>query len=283
MVRGMSRLQVLHRTRYRYQAPVRESFNEVRLKPVSNEHQRCESFFLKVLPAVHLRHYEDFYANCVHHFEIPQLHDSLLIEAQSVVTTNRANWLDPVARPWPLARVRECARIERCFDYLQPSEYVDLDPDTWRLAVDIASAAGADDLWQAARAVVGWVHGNFTYQPRSTTAYTRMSESLRRRTGVCQDYAHVVLGLCRSLQIPALYVSGYLHTPGADASHAWVEVYIPEVGWRALDPTHDAQPDENYVKVAVGRDYADVAPTRGHYKGTQQRSIEVEVRISEAE
>jgi transglutaminase-like putative cysteine protease len=127
---------------------------------------------------------------------------------------------------------------------------------------------------------MAWVHSQFTYAPRSTTAYTRMAEALERRTGVCQDYAHVLIGLCRSLQIPALYVSGYLSTPGADASHAWVEIFIPELGWRALDPTHNHQPDDNYVKVAVGRDYSDVPPTRGHYKGTQQRSIEVEVQIS---
>lgn len=277
----MARLQVLHRTRYGYSAPVRESFNEVRLRPVSNEHQWCDSFVLKVLPAVHLRHYEDFYANCVHHFEIPQPHDSLLVEAQSLVTTNRSNWLDLDARPFPLARIRECVRLERCFDYLQSSEYIGLDADAWKLALD--AAEGQSDAWQVAQALMRWVHGQFTYAPRSTTAYTRMSEALQRRTGVCQDYAHVLIGLCRSLQIPALYVSGYLCTPGADASHAWVEVFLPEIGWRALDPTHNVQPDENYVKVAVGRDYADVPPTRGHYKGTQQRTIEVVVEIAPAD
>jgi transglutaminase-like putative cysteine protease len=268
----------MHRTRYTYAAPVRESFNEVRLRPVSNEHQRCDSFVLKVIPAVHLRHYEDFYANCVHHFEVPQPHSSLLVEAQSLVVTTEDNWLDPMAQPFPLSRIHECVRLERCFEYLQSSQYVELDPVVWRVAID--ASAGCTDTWQAAQALMRWVHGQFTYAPKATTAYTRMAEALQRRTGVCQDYAHVLIGLCRSLQIPALYVSGYLCTPGADASHAWVEVYIPDVGWRALDPTHNVQPDQNYVKIAVGRDYADVTPTRGHYKGTQQRSIEVEVQIA---
>lgn len=274
----MARLQVLHRTRYTYAAPVRESFNEVRLQPVSNEHQRCDSFVLKVIPAVHLRHYEDFYANCVHHFEVAQPHSSLLVESQSLVVTSRDNWLDPMAQPFPLSRIHECVRLERCFEYLQSSQYVELDPAVWRVAID--ASAGCTDTWQAAQALMRWVHSQFTYAPKATTAYTRMAEALQRRTGVCQDYAHVLIGLCRSLQIPALYVSGYLCTPGADASHAWVEVFIPDVGWRALDPTHNLQPDENYVKIAVGRDYADVTPTRGHYKGTQQRSIEVEVQIA---
>ena len=88
--------------------------------------------------------------------------------------------------------------------------------------------------------------------------------------------------LCRSIQIPALYVSGYLHTPDANASHAWIEVFIPGIGWRALDPTHGRQPDQNYVKLAVGRDYSDAAPTRGHYKGVTERTMEVTVRIEEA-
>ncbi len=273
------KFQIFHRTRYAYAAPVRESFNEVRLKPVSNEHQHCDAFVLKILPATRLRHYDDFFLNCVHHFEIPEPHSSLSIEADTTVTTNRANWLDPAATPFPLARVAECARMERCFDYLQSSSYVEIGPELWRLALDIT--VGQTDVWQAAQALLRWVHGNFVYAPFATTAYTHMSEALERRTGVCQDYAHVLIGLCRAIQIPALYVSGYLHTPNADATHAWVEVFLPEIGWRALDPTHNCQPDEHYVKIAVGRDYADVPPTRGHYKGTQDRLMEVGVRIQE--
>ena len=147
----MARLHVVHRTRYRYETPVRESFNEVRLRPVSNEHQRCEDFLLKVVPAVHLRHYDDFYANRVHHFEISQPHDSLLIEASSRVETSTAHWLDPLATPFPMSRIAECGRMERCFDYLQSSDYVALDPDVWRLAVDVAGEQ--PDAWQAARAL----------------------------------------------------------------------------------------------------------------------------------
>jgi transglutaminase-like putative cysteine protease len=273
------RLQIVHRTRYDYASPVRDSFNEVRLRPVSNEHQTCEAFMLKVLPATRLRHYEDFARNWVCHFEVPEPHTSLTIEAASTATTNGSNHLPPEAAPFPLARIRECAGLERCFDYLQSSDYVELDPAVWRLALDVT--AGAADTWQAAQRLMRWVHGGFTYTPKATTALTRMGEALERRVGVCQDYAHVLIGLCRSLQIPALYVSGYLHTPGAEATHAWMEVFLPGVGWRALDPTHNCQPDERYVKIAVGRDYADVPPTRGHYRGTQERKLDVSVSITE--
>jgi transglutaminase-like putative cysteine protease len=113
--------------------------------------------------------------------------------------------------------------------------------------------------------------------------HTHMREVLEQRRGVCQDLAHVMLGLCRTLRIPALYVSGYLATETANATHAWTEVYVPGVGWQALDPTHNRQPDEAYVKLAVGRDYADVAPVKGTYKGTTQRAMTVEVKITARE
>ena len=102
---------------------------------------------------------------------------------------------------------------------------------------------------------------------------------LRDKQGVCQDFAHVTISLCRALKIPALYVSGYLATENASATHAWMEVLIPGVGWRSLDPTHNRQTDENYIKIAVGRDYADVPPVTGNYKGTTQRQMQVQVGV----
>jgi transglutaminase-like putative cysteine protease len=273
------KFSVLHRTRYTYTTPVKESFNEVRLEPVTNEHQTVEAFVLKVLPPPRLRHYIDFYLNRAHHFEIPEPHTSLTIESQFRVSTNSSNHLEPDARPFPRARIGECSRIERCFDFLQPSPYVEVEAAVWRQAVD--ATQGESDTWQAAQALMRYVHAGFRYTPQLTTVRTRASDVLADRRGVCQDFAHVLLALCRSIQIPALYVSGYLHTPDANASHAWIEVFIPGVGWRALDPTHGRQPDENYVKLAVGRDYADAAPTRGHYKGVTERTMEVAVRIEE--
>ncbi|MCW5559828.1 MAG: transglutaminase family protein, partial [Verrucomicrobiae bacterium] len=203
------RFQIQHRTRYLYNSPVRESFNEVRLKPVSNEHQTVESFLLKVLPACPLKHYEDFYRNWIHHFEIPEAHSSLSIEATTRVST-RACALALDALSAPMDRLPECARMERCFDYLQESCYVDLDPVTWRLALDVTN--GISDIWQAAVAIMRHIHTQFAYTPQSTTVHTRSSEVIAGRQGVCQDFAHVMVGLCRSLRIPALYVSGYLAT-----------------------------------------------------------------------
>jgi transglutaminase-like putative cysteine protease len=117
------------------------------------------------------------------------------------------------------------------------------------------------------------------YRPGSTSVHTHMRDALARRNGVCQDFAHVMIGLCRSMKIPALYVSGYLSIETANATHAWVEVFIPGIGWRGLDPTHNQQTDGRYVKIAVGRDYGDVPPVTGTYKGTVDRQLKVEVKI----
>lgn len=269
--------EILHRTQYAYAAPVRESFNEVRLQPFSDEWQTVGHFLLKVLPAARLRHHRDFYSNVVHHFEITEPHSSLLIESQLGVTTKPRPLLAENETPWPLARIGEAARESRVFDFLQESRFVELSPEVWRLAVD--ATLTVTDTWQAARALMGFVHAQFKYEPSSTTVHTHMRDVLRDKRGVCQDFAHVMIGLCRVLKIPALYVSGYLATETASATHAWVEILIPGVGWLALDPTHNRPADETYIKIAVGRDYADVPPVTGNYKGTTNRTMTVDVNI----
>jgi transglutaminase-like putative cysteine protease len=160
------------------------------------------------------------------------------------------------------------------------SRYVDISPETWRLAVD--ATIGQTDTWRAALAIMRYVHSRIEYVPNSTTVHTHMRGVLREGCGVCQDFAHVMIGLCRALKIPALYVSDYLATEKASATHAWTEVFIPSIGWRALDPTHNRQAGETYVKIAVGRDYADVPPITGSYKGTTDRRMEVDVKIKPA-
>lgn len=279
------KLQVTHRTRYYYTAPVRGSFNEVRLHPISNEHQTCDFFLLKVLPPVRLLHYNDFYHNWVHRFEIAEPHTTVLIESNARVST-RSIVLPADSTPAPLDRVADYQRMERCFDFLQESTYIERSPEAWRLALDIT--AGLTDVWQAAQAIMRYVHGNFTYTPNVTSVHTHMRDVLQDRRGVCQDFAHVMIGLCRALGIPALYVSGYLYNGpretlrGAQASHAWCEVFLPGIGWRGLDPTNNQQTDDRYLKLAVGVDYAAVSPIQGTYtglKGFTDRKMEVEVLV----
>lgn len=275
------RLEVVHRTRYLYPEAVRDSFNELRVRPIDGEHQDCERFLLRVLPPVRLRHYRDLHANHVNFFELNEAHTRLEIECRSQVTTR-----SPPAPPdaFPMARVGECARMERCHEYLQASRYVDPSPEAWRLGVD--ASHGHADLWSAVIAIGELVFREFAYEPGTTTVQTPAREVLRDRRGVCQDFTHVMLAMCRSLGIPARYVSGYLYNGprellrGAQASHAWCEVFVPGAGWRGLDPTNNQPVDERYVTAAVGRDYADVAPVRGSYRGPpgQQLTVEVEVQ-----
>jgi transglutaminase-like putative cysteine protease len=269
--------EIIHRTQYTYASPVRDSFNEARLQPFSDEWQTVENFLLKVLPAARLRHHHDFFSNVVHHFEIPEPHATLLVESSLRVTTKTRPPLAATETPWPLARIGETAQETWVFDFLQESRFVELSPEFWRLALDTTD--GVTDTWQAVLALMKFVHSHLKYVSNSTHVHTHARDVLKDRRGVCQDFAHVMISLCRTLKIPALYVSGYLATEAASATHAWVEVLIPGVGWRALDPTNNRQTDETYVKIAVGRDYADVPPLTGNYKGTTDRQMQVQVSI----
>ena len=271
------RWDIFHRTHYVYATPVRDSFNEVRLEPPSSAGQTLESFLLRVLPAVRLNRYSDFYSNWVHHFEIPEAHLYLLIESRTRVKTHPLPPLAEDAEPCPLEKLGRVQGIEHCHDFLQSSRYVGIEVEPWRLAVD--ATTGQTDVWQSALVLMRFVHGFLKYEPSATHAHTHMHDVIAQRRGVCQDYAHLLIGLCRSIKIPARYVSGYLATETASASHAWVEVFVPTAGWLGLDPTHNCQIGETYVKIGVGRDYGDVPPVAGHYRGTLNRKMEVQVKI----
>ena len=222
------KFEIFHRTHYAYAAPVLESFNEVRLQPASNEHQTVEGFLLRILPPVRLQHYRDFYQNTVHHFEIPEPHDTLAIESRFGVMTHPRPGPGPEARPVPIAQLKESLKTEQVYDFLQESRYVDTSIETWRLAVD--AIQGEEDVWHCAVRLMNFVHEHLTYQSNATQVHTHMREVLAQRRGVCQDFAHVMLGLCRTLHLPARYVSGYLATEKASAMHAWTEVFVPDAG-----------------------------------------------------
>ena len=273
--------EIIHRTEYAYASPVHDSFNEARLQPFSDEWQTVENFLLKILPAARLRHHHDFYSNVVHHFEITEPHSTLLVESNLRVLIKPRPQLAETDAPWPLARIGEAAHAPRVFEFLQESRFVDLSPDVWRLALD--TTAGITDTWQAALALMKFLHGSLKYESNSTSVHTHARDVLRDKRGVCQDFAHVMISLCRVLKIPALYVSGYLATEISSATHAWVEVLIPGVGWRGLDPTNARQVDDTYIKIAVGRDYADVPPVTGQYKGTTNRKMTVHVNVRQVE
>ncbi len=264
--------RIHHRTLYTYATPARDSFNEVRLTPANDARQTLEFFSLQTTPSAQTRQYHDFYGNTVHHFEIAVPHSTLLVESFSLVSTHA-----PPTLPENASLPAFPSDATFSFDYLSASRFVDLDPVTWRLAID--ATAGTANPWQAALAIMRFVHEYLTYSPASTHVHTHLRDVLASRRGVCQDYAHMMLGLCRALKMPARYISGYLATEQASATHAWVELLLPTLGWHPLDPTHDRQIDGTYMKIAAGRDYSDVAPVTGYYKGSLHRKMEVDVKI----
>lgn len=263
-------LSVEHITRFSYDAPIAEAYTELRLKPAHRDGQRCSSFSLVPEPrGATLAEYVDRFGNTVHHFDVLEQHERIAVTARSEV------WTSP-----HFAEREQLSPLDR-LDFLAPSRYVALDGRVAELA---AAASGLTGTAETAAALMGSVRAAMTYERGTTTVHTTATEALAAGRGVCQDFAHVMIGACRAAGIPARYVSGYLYDPShgdPGESHAWVDVHAGDAGWLSLDPTHDTVQDEHYVRVGVGRDYADVPPSRGVYKGAADETLEVAVTIRE--
>jgi transglutaminase-like putative cysteine protease len=277
-------LRVLHRTTFTYAGKAHDSFNEVRLRPINDATQECRDFKLRMTPGATPREYADFYGNSVHYFEIVENHTKLAIEAVSTVDTVPTAARPPVPRVAP-AELKRSGEVDMLAEFNNASHYVPLEVELWREAQD-ALAEGRSDIWSDVRRLGAHINRRFAYKPKTTGVNTRATDVLKLRMGVCQDFAHVHLGLCRSLGIPARYVSGYFFNTTRrprepEASHAWIEAYVPGYGWAAFDPTHDRVADDRYVKVAVGRDYADIRPVNGTYRGAPTRELKVDVTVRE--
>ena len=275
-------LEISHLTRYSYDGSVRDSFNEARLQPVSDHLQDCMEFRFSTDPDASVRDYPDLYSNCVHYFDVPDPHESLEVLALSKVRTLP----DPrgAVPEISMASLGDPAVKEHLFDFLSATQFVSLGTDVWRESVD-ALPGPPESVWQTVRAIGEHIHRNYKYTPLATNVNTRASEVIKKKQGVCQDFAHLMLGLCRSHGIPARYVSGYFlnqhRLPGEiEASHAWIEVYIPGYGWKGYDPTHRRESDTRYVKISVGRDYSDIRPVGGTFRGKGTRKMVVEVMVN---
>lgn len=276
------RYQIRHLTAFDYANPVTDSVNTVHLEPRPFPFQRTLSCFLKVLPATRVRRGADLLHNVIHHFEVPQPHTRLEIESHLKIQNLPLIIPDFAAEATPADFTDD--QRELIHPFLQESPYIQSSPLIWRQAVDLVD--GLNPLHHKALAILRWVHASFLYQPNATAVSTRILEAFELRQGVCQDFSHVMIGLCRAVGIPCRYASGYLYNGpldqllGAQASHAWAEVYLPGVGWVGYDPTNNTLADERYIKVAIGRDYHDVAPVRGRYRGTGNSHLTVEVEVT---
>lgn len=278
-----------HHTRYRYRAPVSESTMEMRLQPCTDRHQRCLSFQLEVLPQARVLSTKDYQKNTIHFFDIPRRHTELLLRAESLVLVHDA---PPLPDALPAAEWDELAAATetgRYWEWLSPSHFACPTDHLAHFAQEI-NARRQNDPLTTLRQLNHDIHKAFEYTPASTSVDSPIDIALEQRRGVCQDFSHVMIALLRQLQIPARYVSGYLFQDEADlqdaaygASHAWVEAYLPAIGWFGLDPTNDILADERHIRIALGRDYADVPPTKGIFKGNVESELSVGVWIVQAE
>ncbi len=277
--------RIRHHTRFRYSHPITEGFMEVRMQPISDEQQQCHSFNLTVEPQARVMVYEDSLGNFVHHFNVPGRHDQLVMKTEAVVACHPFAPLPSTltSRSWQALDEAKLAVL--FWDFLWPSQFAKPTDKLLAMAKEIGLERRMDPL-----TLLRWlntaVYEYFAYVPSSTQVDSPIDEALTNRKGVCQDFAHVMIALVRQIGIPCRYVSGYLFHRDEedrsleDASHAWVEAWLPELGWVGFDPTNNLIAEDRHIRVAVGRDYADVPPTRGVFRGDAESELDVGVQVS---
>ena len=264
------KLRVEHVTTFEYDSPITEGYTELRLKPLDTAGQRCLSFAVETDPSARVHRYLDRHGNDVRHFDVLGPHGRLVVHARSEVSTPET-LADEQTRLNPLQR----------HDYLEPSPRAPFRENVRAFAA--ACRVPADPKATLER-IVAAVRARLRYEPGATDVETDAAEALDHGRGVCQDFAHLGLAACRLNGLPARYVSGYVHAPGqasGAASHAWLDVFFEDRGWVSIDPTHDTPQTPRHVRVAVGRDYADVPPTRGVFKGDAGERLSVKVTVGE--
>ncbi|MEZ5212237.1 MULTISPECIES: transglutaminase family protein [unclassified Gordonia (in: high G+C Gram-positive bacteria)] len=277
-----TRLRVVHTTGFSYSAPVATSFNETRITPRGDSRQVVVAEHVDTAPTARQYRYTDYWGTQVITFDLHVPHDRLEVISSAVVETeDEVRPPEAVAADWK--RLRSAEVVDACDEMLCPTPYT---PHTDELAAHAREAAGDLAPAAAAEAVVARVNAEMRYLPGTTEVHTTAADAWERRSGVCQDYAHITLAMLRSLGIPARYVSGYLHPKASAAigetvageSHAWVEVWTG--GWWGIDPTNATPVDGHHILIGTGRDYADVPPIKGIYTGGGTSELDVSVRIT---
>jgi transglutaminase-like putative cysteine protease len=279
------RLEIRYLNEFDYSEPAWESHNLLRACPMSNEHQHLVSYQLDVTPLSQVYSYTDYWGTRVDEFGVLEPHQTLRICAESVVE----NQAPSMPLDNPALETLIPARSELS-SYLRPSPHATWDEvinDTARDAIQ-----GSDGIFDAVVAISDAVTTSLEYEPGATYVGVEVSDVLSQGKGVCQDFAHLGIAMCRSVGIPARYVSGDLYaadqtmavTPDEAEldvqTHAWIETFVPGHGWWALDPTNPQPIGELHVKIGHGRDYQDVMPLRGVYHGGAEHELGVHVRIT---
>jgi transglutaminase-like putative cysteine protease len=250
--------------------------------PLTDGNQRCLDFRIRTMPGAAVAAYEEP-GGTVHHFGIRQPHERLEILVAATVETLVSNpfvGLDTEANRWSFYGPRTAAAFT---EFLVPSPYVWAHPEARAIAEKVR-AGGDGSIVGFLRDLNREIHDHMDYDPDVTHVHTTIEEIVRLAAGVCQDFTHLMLACVRSQGIPARYVSGYLYggeggVRGDQATHAWLECLLPDGRWLGLDPTNDLLANDRYIRVHTGRDYSEVAPTRGIYMGLPASSLEVTVKV----
>ncbi len=283
--------RIIHKTEYSYSGSVNLCYNEARLTPRSFVHQHCSDsqFVVDPEPGV-CRERQDFFGNTVYYFTIQQPHRELTVTVTSHVQVRGREMQLDFAEHLAWEEVRQRIQTDMDPEVLELRQYV-LDSSMIPTIPELRTYAEKSfpknrPLLEAVEALTARLYTDFTYDPNFTTVATPLADVIQHRRGVCQDFAHLGIGCLRSLGLAARYVSGYIETDpppgqepleGADASHAWFSVYLPQLGWVDFDPTNNQIPADQHITVAWGRDYSDVTPLKGVIFGSGTHALSVSV------
>ena len=278
--------KIFHVTQFRYSGPITESVMELRKQPRNDDAQRLVQFALSLKPSAHVFNYVDYFGNTVHHFDIPEKHQQLEITSKAIVEVLPLKPLPEKLSFEMWKELDEIAKHQDFWEFVLPSHFAKPTEPLLALGHEL-SIARRDDPLTLLKRINTSLNQAFDYSPDSTSVDSPIDEAITQRRGVCQDFSNIMIALVRQLNVPCRYVSGYLfHRKddrshiAQDATHAWVEAYLPTLGWIGFDPTNNLIVGERHTRVAIGRDYADVPPTRGVFKGDVDSELSVGVRVA---
>jgi len=277
---------VRHLTRFVYTAPISESVMELRMQPLDRDRQRCLQFNINTSQRAKVFAYRDHYGNAVHYFDVPGHHGKLDVSVESIVDITPPPDLPKAMPDTAWADVDAVVAAGTHLDWLQPGTFAVSTPALEQFVLAIGFDRRRDPL-TTLRNLNNILFQQFAYEPRTTSVDSPIDEALRARAGVCQDFSHIMATVVRGIGIPCRYVSGYLastataHDRSPDnATHAWVEAWLPGLGWVGFDPTNNTITSERHIAVAIGLDYHEVPPTRGVFRGGAGSELSVAVSVT---
>jgi transglutaminase-like putative cysteine protease len=277
---------IRHITRFRYSTPVHESVMELRMQPRSEAGQLLRNFQIATNPRAQLYAYTDHFGNAAYHFNVLRKHAELRLEAVSVIEVKEKEPLPPAVDSLEWQRYNSFNLTDMHYDLLEPSQFAKGSIELKRFMSTHGVEAPHGDPLSALKHLNRVIFESFQYESGVTQVHSPITHALDEGRGVCQDFAHVMIAVARHWGVPARYVSGYLYhrrqdkdRSAPDATHAWMEAYLPSLGWVGFDPTNDLVVGDRHIRVAIGRDYADVPPTRGTFKGGAETELGVAVRV----